>query len=47
MTVDLEGLGGRIGGSKVELLDELKELLRMRSVSARGGDKEGFRGCTS
>ncbi len=45
MTVDLEGLGRRIGGSKGELLDELKELLRMRSVSARGGDEEGFRGC--
>ncbi len=45
MTVDLEGLGRRIGGSKGELLDELKELLRMRSVSAREGDEEGFRGC--
>ncbi len=43
--MDLEGLGRRIGGSKGELLDELKELLRMRSVSAREGDEEGFRGC--
>src|ERR687884_1872933 len=35
----------RIEGSKDDLLDELKEFLRMPSVSARGGDEAGFRGC--
>ena len=39
------GIDGRIEGSKNELLDELKEFLRMPSISARSGDEGSFRGC--
>ncbi len=39
------GMTERIEGSKNDLLDELKEFLRMPSVSARTGDEAGFRGC--
>ena len=35
----------RIEGSKNELLEELVELLRMPSISARAGDERNFRGC--
>ena len=35
----------RIEGSRSDLLDELKEFLRMPSISAREGDEAGFRGC--
>src|SRR3712207_7470742 len=47
MTLDPKGWGGRIEGSKGDLLDELKEFLRMPSVSAQAlaGDGAGFRGC--
>jgi acetylornithine deacetylase/succinyl-diaminopimelate desuccinylase-like protein len=38
-------MDGYIEGSKSELLEELKEFLRMPSVSAREGDEAGFRGC--
>jgi acetylornithine deacetylase/succinyl-diaminopimelate desuccinylase-like protein len=39
------GISERIEGSKNVLLDELKEFLRVPSVSARAGDEAGFRGC--
>ncbi len=40
------GISERIEGSKNYLLDELKEFLRMPSVSAQAaGDEVGFRGC--
>ena len=45
MVLNLDGLEGRVEGSKDELLDELKEFLRMPSVSARKGDDGSFRGC--
>ena len=41
-------IGGRIEGSKDALLEELKEFLRMPSVSARAPEGDGdasFRGC--
>src|SRR5215212_901371 len=39
------GIHERIEGSKNGLLDELKEFLRMPSVSAWAGGEESFRGC--
>ena len=45
MVLNLDGLKGRVEGSKDELLKELKEFLRMPSVSARKEDDESFRGC--
>jgi acetylornithine deacetylase/succinyl-diaminopimelate desuccinylase-like protein len=39
------GINRRIEDSKNDLLDELKEFLRMPSVSAREGDEASFRGC--
>jgi acetylornithine deacetylase/succinyl-diaminopimelate desuccinylase-like protein len=45
VVLDMDRLKGRVEGSKDELLDELKEFLRMPSISARKGDDEGFRGC--
>ncbi len=41
----ITGTKERIEGSKNDLLDELKEFLRMPSVSARSDDEGGFRGC--
>lgn len=38
-------INGRIEGSKDDLLEELKEFLRMPSISAREDDEGGFRGC--
>jgi acetylornithine deacetylase/succinyl-diaminopimelate desuccinylase-like protein len=43
--MDAEDTKRRIEGSKGALLDELVELLRMPSVSARAGDDGSFRGC--
>ncbi len=45
MAEQRDGLKERIEGSKEALLGELKEFLRMPSVSARAGDDAGFRGC--
>ena len=45
MVLNLDGLKGRVEGSRDEFLDELKEFLRMPSVSAREGDDGSFRGC--
>jgi acetylornithine deacetylase/succinyl-diaminopimelate desuccinylase-like protein len=39
------GMSERIEGWKNDLLEELKEFLRMPSVSARTGDEANFRGC--
>jgi len=38
-------LGERVDGSRVELLGELNEFLRMPSISAREDESEGFRNC--
>jgi acetylornithine deacetylase/succinyl-diaminopimelate desuccinylase-like protein len=38
-------LKGRIDGTKEDLLDELKEFLRMPSISAREAGRGGFREC--
>jgi acetylornithine deacetylase/succinyl-diaminopimelate desuccinylase-like protein len=43
--MDAEDTKRRIEGSKGALLDELVELLRLPSVSARAGDDGSFRGC--
>ncbi len=43
--MDTRGLKARVEGSKDELLEELKEFLRMPSVSARKEDDGSFRGC--
>ncbi|QIN80262.1 M20/M25/M40 family metallo-hydrolase [Rubrobacter marinus] len=43
--MDTRDLRGRVEGSKDAFLEELKEFLRMSSVSAREGDDADFRGC--